>query len=500
MENGLLEKEKNVWLQILIWITLIGISGILFSIITVGNLFHENAAVTGVNLYSGIYVLLLSLLVLGLVALLKRTKIIESSILSVILSLIIIVVIVSTIFVIRIAPVFDGAIVTNQAYELFNKLQWADYFYQFPNNVNIVTITYLLAKPWMGLNLIHSLEGFQLFCNIVGNILLGLTIVIFAYLVKKMRGKAGLNIFLLLVLLLSPMLSIFFSELYTQQIAILTMAVSFLTLYNLVQGKIKYLNGVLFLFFAAVTILSRPNMFLPYLIIAGLALFVYRIKFLKLILWCAMAFVMISGLKYTMARYTKSIGYQSGSSLIEQYQIPISSWFLTAYNYQDAGRNTVETRAITFHEPTKQTKDVYIKKHLTETIKHEGILNTLKLYVKKAAVLFGWRSDYSMGYFSARIGRESFRWYNDYVRGITWLSSSTLFAILLVNLGYVFSLIKTKMLINIPWLLVNLTAIAITLFYVLLWETQESYALPSIMLFLVGSAFIPFPKKVQIKI
>lgn len=495
MMNGMLEREKAIWSQVLTWIVLIGLTIVTLSIVTVGNWFQENISINKLVLHPGIYVLILSLLVFGIFTLLKKTQLIATKSLSIILLIAIVAVVIWTVVFLRIAPVFDGAVVSNQAYQLFNNPQWGDYFYQFPNNINIVTITYLLAKPWMSLHLIHNLQDFQLLSNAISNVLLILTIFMLADLVKKIRGRQALNVFLVLTLLMSPMLAVFFSELYTQQIAIVAMTASFFVLNLLVQGKHKYLNGLLFLFFSAMTILARPNMFLPYLIIVGLALFVYRVKVLKLILWCFMMFAMIGALKGAMNIYTQHIGYRSNPALTKQYELPVSAWFLTAYNYQGDGRNSAQTNAIIFHEPTKASKDAYIKDYLIKTVKQEGVGNTLNLYRRKTAVLHGWTSEYSMGYFSGRIGQAKLGWYNNYVRLIAWLADSALFVILCANLVYAVKLIRGKIAVNIPWLLLNLTAIALTAFYVLLWEVQESYAIPAIILLLAASAFTPFFQK-----
>lgn len=103
--NGMLEREKTIWSQVLTWIVLIGLTIVTLSIVTVGNWFQENISINKLVLHPGIYVLILSLLVFGIFTLLKKTQLIATKSLSIILLIAIVAVVIWTVVFLRIAQI-----------------------------------------------------------------------------------------------------------------------------------------------------------------------------------------------------------------------------------------------------------------------------------------------------------------------------------------------------------------------------------------------------------
>ncbi|MCM0582879.1 hypothetical protein H9L19_07270 [Weissella diestrammenae] len=482
-------REHSWWTKILVWCVLILVGIILVSTMLSGNLISYNYAFNGTKLASGLSVIIISGVLSLLIFLGNKISIFNQRWITILLVLGILCVTIYVSFHLRIAPVFDGKVVTSQAYDLFNHLPWRNYFHQFVNNINIVTLTYIITSPFMTMDLIHNLNDFEMLCNLIGNILLIMTIIMTTYLLLKLVSRKGVNIFLLITLMMTPMLSVFFSELYTQQIAITTLVGSFVAFYQLTSGKNRWVHGGLFLFLLAFTIVARPNMFIPYFILIGIMVVVYRTKFLKLIIWSTLAIAMLFAFNAGLKLVSEHTGYQSNSTLTEKYQLPISSWFFLAYNYQAPGRNTPQARDVLYYKQTKQEKNAYLKKQTIKAIKNAGLYKTLHLYFDKVNTLYGWRSDFSLGYFRQRIGRETSTKYNMFVTVASLLASSSFLVILVINLVIALRSLKNNV-INMPWLFFNLSSLALTLFYVLIWEVQESYALPSIMLFSMTVAFV----------
>ncbi|WP_312401691.1 hypothetical protein [Leuconostoc lactis] len=415
----------------------------------------------------------------------------------------IILVVVGALFVQPYAPVYDNMVVSDQVYNLLRQYpssQWAPYFSVYPNNVPISIFMFWLDFPFR--HMLKTLDDAILLHAVYGQVLMLISIYQLTKLADIVFGAKARNVLLLFYVFVPTYLMQFTQIGYSDTFALpfLVAGVRYLVelFYHAQTGEkathfakiINRKNWQPFILAAvclAIALFLRPN---------AIVALIASIVLLLVFLWCDWLLLVIFLAALTICSFTlkqaatvtqDKTHYQASND--KNLQLPIESWFLTAY-YTD-GRLSNETISITNKYTDYDQRQAYIREKLVGKLKQLGVIGVLTTWRDKTNVLFGIKSDFGMQYFNQfRNGQDSklqAQYRTNYDNLTPIMIHSTMMMTLTSFLSFAW----------LPFYLFNkrqnesddsstyrqrVTIILIlgifeslSLFYILLWEVQEHY-------------------------
>lgn len=398
------------------------------------------------------------------------------------------------------APVYDSMAVNVQVYRLLQPESgagalWSHYFSTFPNNVPITVFLFWLDSPFK--SIVHHFDDLLLLHAIFGQLLLLFSIYHLAKIIDVIFGKRVGNTFLLFCLFMPTYLMQFTQIAYSDTFALpfLIVGVIFAIAIFDHQAQHKYAhmesnywlttkNIILSALFLAISIFLRPNVIVVILALSIILIIFYARQWrLMLALICALAVFSFS--TKAVANVTLSeTHYQKVQD--KNSQMPIESWFLTAYYL--GGRSGNEINAITDKYHNYDQRKAYIREKLFEKFAALKLTGIIRTWHNKINVLFGIKTDFGMQYFNSfrkksdvQAQKKYLKIYHQLTPKMIHLSTITvLTAVLSLFMLPIYYLFKNNGDLKneqqrYAMSMLLMTFEALTLFYVLFWEVQEHY-------------------------
>jgi len=398
-----------------------------------------------------------------------------------ILAMIVLVMIGGTI-VIPFKPVFDSLAVNQQAVKLAEgHLQWPEYFSVFGNNVAITLL--LAALDWPVHTLINTPEHWLLYNALIGQVLTFLSIYTLGDLVRRYVSERAEILFFLAALGMPVYLVQFGQVAYSDNIGWALAIFGITLILNAFERKgrrfiLPALGGALLL---GLAILVRANVAVVVVVIIGGLLLTQLSEWRKTLVLVLLIVIGLLGAQQAIKAGETFTQYRPQTTA----EMPIESWFLTAY--YDGGRNGEKINEITDKYTNYDQRKAYIRKMLMKKLDKMGPIGVIELWRRKTNILYGWSTDFGMDNFRKfRTAQErSTHYFNKLMKKIIVISQATMTAMMvgtifiwLVPIGE--SKARTSFVVLIAGFFV-----AMTYFYVLLWEVQEHYAMMPILPLLI---------------
>lgn len=401
------------------------------------------------------------------------------------------------------APVYDNMVVSDQVYNLLHQYpssQWAPYFSVYPNNIPISIFMFWLDFPFR--HIIKTLDDVILLHAVYGQVLMLISVYQLTKLADIIFGSKARNVLLLFYVFVPTYLMQFTQIGYSDTFALpfLVAGVRYLVeLFYRAKSDDKaahfaktinrknWQQFILATVCLAIALFLRPNTIVA-LIASVILLLIFLWRDWRLLVLLLAALTMCSFTLTQAANVTQyKTHYQASND--KNLQLPIESWFLTAY-YSN-GRLSNETISITNTYTNYDQRQAYIREKLVGKLKQLGVLGVLETWRDKTNVLFGIKSDFGMQYFNQFRNSQDSQLQAQYQATYQTITPIMIHATMMVTLTSILSFIW------LPFYLLNtrqnesddsstyrqrVTIILIlgifeslSLFYILLWEVQEHY-------------------------
>lgn len=499
----MVSKLRHVIVILMTTIALMMMLSVLFS----GNMIHANMTMNNqFTAYSLLKYLFLGMALLVIAALVTRLSHHHDKLVKRVLWAIIIGIVIFAILVQPYAPVYDSMGVNVQVYDLVNPFphgKWSNYFSIFPNNVPITTFLFWIDMPFR--HFLTGLEDFLLLNAVYGQLLMLFSIYHMSKLADKMFGSPTRNVLLLFYVFvptyLMQLTQIGYSDTVSLPFLVIGIRYVIELFYNLKNDNTQLLTWrrlgindfkaiVLSSVCFAIALFLRPNTIVALLAIAVIiGVFFWRQWQLIIMILVALSLSHVV-VKEAGSMTTNMTNYQVSHD--KNLQMPIESWFLTAY-YLD-GRSGNEINAITDKYKKYDQRKAYIRSKLLGKFKDLGPIGILTTWRDKTNVLFGIKSDFGMQYFNQFRNHGDHTLQEQYQSNYKFLapkmihSTMTVTLLSILSFGilpfYFFAKNKTTDLNNdradfknnsFSILMILGVFESLSLFYILLWEVQEHY-------------------------
>lgn len=499
----MVSKLRHVIAILMIAIALLIMLSVLFS----GSFIHANMTMN--NQFSGYALfkyLLMGIILLSISACTVYLSQKHDTLVKRILWSIIISVVIFAMLVQPYAPVYDSMGVNIQVYDLVHSFphdKWSNYFSIFPNNVPITTFLFWIDMPFR--HFLTGIEDFLLLNAVYGQLLMIFSIYHLSQLAEKIFGGTTRNTLLLFYIFVPTYLMQFtqigYSDTFSLPFLVAGTRYLIELFYDLKNDKTHLLARhsldmkdikavVLSSVFFAIALFLRPNAIVALLaMIVIVSIFFWRQWQLIIIVLVALSLSHVV-VKQAGTVTTDMTNYRVSHD--KNQQMPIESWFLTAY-YLD-GRSGNEINSITDKYKNYDQRKAYIRSKLFGKFKELGFVGIIKTWRDKTNVLFGIKSDFGMQYFNAFRNHGSSALQEQYQTNYNFLAPKMIHSTMTVTLlsvlsffllpFYFFSGYKLEKMNkggqhpsnNMFGILMILGVFeSLSLFYILLWEVQEHY-------------------------
>lgn len=182
--------------------------------------------------------------------------------------------------------------------------------------------------------------------------------------------------------------------------------------------------------------------------------------------------VLIFTVTLGVGKIGNAVSEQTGYEASQTDEMPIESWFLTAY--YAGGRNGQAINEITDKYQSYDQKKSYIQTKLKDRIKQLGVPGVIRLWRDKLNILFGFNSDFGMVYFNQFRNNAKYNNFKPFFKVVIVMSLSTM-ALLYIMSMFSLRIGKNSQENHYALVVSGISFIGMTMFYVLLWEVQEHY-------------------------
>ncbi|GAO99111.1 AdipoR/hemolysin III family protein [Fructobacillus ficulneus] len=385
-------------------------------------------------------------------------------------------------------PVYtDTGYVTTMAGRLIDgNHNWYQYFFIYPNNVNVVLFWRLVLTPfhWIGVtNYELILPWIQMLMLDIGIFYLSRSLKIFS--------KPLSSIFLLVALFYTPwfMYAIFP---YNDVIAIaLIMGVigSFVRLLNSNSNQCKWLHGFMMMLMLGVAVTIRQNSVI--ILIALLLTVLFSKQFTKQLKFGLLVLGILFSLIGTLSfhQFQSSEGFHSKPNLVT----PSVRYVNMSWNPNTSGQIDGPDSFLYSNYPKKERSKL-ITAELKHRIKNLGVIGIPKHAIKKIAFMFSLAySNEDMGGIQIKPPLLKNEWQAEPFLEMIGNLFQPVYIVLLLSAGLItLYVLKNRKSVNDT--IFNLTVfsafsiVGIFTFHILLWEVRDRYALPMIPFLLILAA------------
>lgn len=370
-----------------------------------------------------------------------------------------------------------GYVMTMVGRLLDGQRSWYEYFYFYPNNVNVTLFWAICLAPfkWLGLT------KFFFIVSLLQLVFLDIALFYFGMSLNKVWKKAGWLVIILTLFYLPVLTYIVFP--YNDLIAVATIfsvLASFVRLSAAKETRGQVIQLVIMMFLMAVGIIVRQNSVIILIALLLTLLFVAKIsrkmKLLAVVLGLSFTLIGTVGMKSVQ----KQVGYVSQPSLVT----PSIRYVTMSWNPQTSGEINGPDSGMYGNLPKNERskKIMVVFKQRLKTLGVKGILDHL---LKKETFQFALAySNQDMAKMKVN-GLVKQQWQVPTLLAYLGNLYQPFYLLMILSAIYVNWLIlrKKKVLSDLLYSLVifsDLSILGVFTFHVFLWEVRDRYALPAI--------------------